>query len=152
MTSSIEANYTAEARSIQAAAAARRTHVVKLAERELFTRLQFPRPLQSARVRLRRWRQNSGETEEEVEVGQSSRPSQPCGTVEGGYNHFYKDVLFLLGASQTTVQTWHPPLMAGEFIYPPDNWLFESSGVLQLVVAYFPPLCTYRIADARGRI
>jgi hypothetical protein len=74
------------------------------------------------------------------------------GIVEGGYNHFYKDVLFLLGASQTTVQTWHPPLMAGEFIYPPDNWLFESSGVLQLVVAYFPAPCTYRIADARGRI
>jgi hypothetical protein len=63
------------------------------------------------------------------------------GFFEGGYNHAYKDTLFIIGMPKETVLGLMPVLMAGDFTYPPDNSAFEVSGVLQFVfslpTAYF---------------
>lgn len=57
------------------------------------------------------------------------------GVFEGGYNHAYKDVLFLAGVSPVVALKFHPNLMPGHYIYPPNNALFEITGVLQLLAA-----------------
>ncbi len=59
------------------------------------------------------------------------------GLFEGGYNHAFKDALFLAGVSVWRAAALHPGLMAADYIYPPNDLFFEASGVLQLGAALF---------------
>jgi hypothetical protein len=71
------------------------------------------------------------------------------GLFEGGYNHFYKDVLFLAGVPRAEVLKLHPAAMAGDFTYPPDDLLFEASGVFQFFTSLFTAYFVYRLEQAR---
>lgn len=57
------------------------------------------------------------------------------GLFEGGYNHAYKCVLYFAGVTPERVVGLHPVFMTRDFIYPPDNAIFELTGVLQLITA-----------------
>jgi hypothetical protein len=57
------------------------------------------------------------------------------GLFEGGYNHAYKNLLYLAGVSPALASKLHPNLMPGDYIYPPNDAVFELTGVLQLVGA-----------------
>lgn len=59
------------------------------------------------------------------------------GFFEGAYNHAYKDALYLLDVPRQTVLRIHPVVMKDDFTYPPDNVLFETSGVMQFVTSLF---------------
>jgi hypothetical protein len=66
------------------------------------------------------------------------------GLLHGGYAHTYKDILFLSGVPTDMVQKFYYPLNPTEH-YPPDNILFEVTGVLEMVTAYFVALFTLRL-------
>jgi hypothetical protein len=55
------------------------------------------------------------------------------GIVEGGYNHFLKNVLFFSGVKLDVLTKMFPP---PEYEMP-DNFIFEFTGILQFVVAIF---------------
>jgi hypothetical protein len=73
------------------------------------------------------------------------------GFFEGGYNHAYKDALFLAGVPAARAAVLHPNIMGGEYVYPPDDLLFETSGVLQLVAALFLWASAHRFLVLRRR-
>lgn len=53
------------------------------------------------------------------------------GLFEGGYNHVLKIVLYAVGTPQDVLARLFPP----PTYEPPTDFLFEASGVLQLVLA-----------------
>lgn len=53
------------------------------------------------------------------------------GLFEGGYNHALKLVIAGMPLSQSTFQSLYPPGL----YQPAGDWIFEATGVLQLVVA-----------------
>jgi len=53
------------------------------------------------------------------------------GLFEGGYNHVLKIVLYAVGTPQDVLARLFPP----PTYEPPTDFLFEASGVLQLVIA-----------------
>ena len=55
------------------------------------------------------------------------------GLFEGGYNHALKIILFRAHLSQAILQRLYPP----EIYEPPNDWLFEATGVIQLVAAFW---------------
>jgi hypothetical protein len=57
------------------------------------------------------------------------------GVFEGAYNHAYKDALFLAGVSPAAALELHPNLAPGDYVYPPNDAVFEITGVLQAVGA-----------------
>lgn len=71
------------------------------------------------------------------------------GLFEGGYNHTFKDLLFLAKGPSTTTYKLYRPFLFFEYIYPPNDIFIETTGVLTLVAASFPALFTYRLL--RGR-
>lgn len=72
------------------------------------------------------------------------------GLLHGGYAHAYKDVLYLAGVSAEAANRFYYPLNPSEH-YPPDNFFFEMTGVLELVVAYFVALFTVRLIRDRQK-
>jgi hypothetical protein len=80
------------------------------------------------------------------------------GFFEGGYNHAYKCVLYLAAVTPERAIGLHPALMARDFIYPPDDALFELTGVLQFLAGCVVAALTYRLirevrlnTDSAGR-
>jgi hypothetical protein len=62
------------------------------------------------------------------------------GLLHGGYAHAYKDVLFLtVGPAKL-----YYPLNPSEH-YPPDDLLFEITGVLEVAAAFLVAWSTYRL-------
>ena len=60
------------------------------------------------------------------------------GLFEGGYNHIFKNILYFLGVDQNTMNNMFPPEMGDKELYRmPDNWMFEISGMLQCIGAFF---------------
>jgi hypothetical protein len=74
------------------------------------------------------------------------------GLFEGGYNHTYKDILFLAGVPRVQVLKLHPAAMAGDFTYPPDSLLFEASGVLQFLTSLFTVYFVCRLWRVRNAV
>jgi len=64
-------------------------------------------------------------------VGLLLGPVAWIGLFEGGYNHVLKIVLYAAGTPQGVLDSLFPPPV----YEPPTEFLFEASGVLQLVVA-----------------
>jgi hypothetical protein len=65
--------------------------------------------------------------------------------VDALYSHTVKDILFLAGVPAATVQSVHPPILAAEFVYPPNDLFYEATGVLKLVPMYFLAILLYRL-------
>lgn len=72
------------------------------------------------------------------------------GLFEGGYNHAYKCLLYFGGVTRQRVVGLHPVLMTRDFIYPPDNAIFELTGVLQLLTAGVVAALTYLLLREVG--
>lgn len=53
------------------------------------------------------------------------------GVYEGGYNHLFKNLVFLLADKQTAVSLFPPPVYE-----PPGNAVFEITGILQFPVGW----------------
>ena len=66
------------------------------------------------------------------------------GMLHGGYAHAYKDVLYLLDGPPEL----YYPLNPDEH-YPPDDLIFEVTGVLEVVTACLVALCTYHLVRER---
>ena len=73
------------------------------------------------------------------------------GLFEGGYNHAYKDLLFLAGVSPSTALKLHPNLVPGDYIYPPNDTVFEITGALQLVGALIVLILIARLVRSAMR-
>lgn len=73
------------------------------------------------------------------------------GVVQGAfhtlYGHLYKDVLFLVGVPAETVRDYFFPILPNDFHYPPNNLLFEATGLLELVTILLIALFTYRLIE-----
>jgi hypothetical protein len=67
------------------------------------------------------------------------------GLLHGGYAHAYKDVLFLTGGPAKL----YYPLNPSEH-YPPDDLLFEITGVLEVAAAFLVAWSTYRLIAKHG--
>jgi hypothetical protein len=69
------------------------------------------------------------------------------GFLEGGYNHLFKIVLTMAGLPDSVLQAFYPPA-----IYEaPEDWLFETSGVTQFVLALWALRAAVRFARL-GRV
>jgi hypothetical protein len=66
------------------------------------------------------------------------------GVVHGGYAHTYKDALFLLNGPSKL----YYPLNPSEH-YPPDDLLFEITGVLEMGTAFLVASSMYRVIRDR---
>lgn len=63
------------------------------------------------------------------------------------YGHVYKDLLFLVGVSADRIRDFFQPALPNDFIYPPNDWFFELTGLLQLGTVGLIVLATYRLAQ-----
>jgi hypothetical protein len=68
------------------------------------------------------------------------------GIIHGAYAHTYKDILFLLNESPSLYYSLNP-----QEHYPPDNLLFEMTGILEMVVAYFVARSTFHLIRDRQK-
>ena len=65
------------------------------------------------------------------------------------YGHVYKDILFLAGVTTDRVRNFFLPVIPNDFIYPPNSFFFEATGILELVTIYFIAVFTYRLFQNR---
>ena len=68
-------------------------------------------------------------------------PVAGIGFFEGGYNHALKNALYFCGASAQLMAKLFPP-PAYEL---PGDWLFEVTGIMQLVLGIFAAYRLYRL-------
>jgi hypothetical protein len=61
------------------------------------------------------------------------------------YGHLYKDLLFLAGVPRSAVLHYFAPLLPNDFIYPPNDLIFEITGVLELLTICFIMILTSRL-------
>jgi len=71
--------------------------------------------------------------------------------VDSLYAHTIKDILFLVGVPAAVVQTVHPPVVPQDFVYTPNDVLFEITGVLKLVIIYALVILLYRLIREHQR-
>ena len=67
------------------------------------------------------------------------------GLLHGAYAHAYKDVLFLTGSPAKLYYSLNPSEH-----YPPDDLLFETTGVLEVAAAFLVGWSTYRLIAQHG--
>lgn len=67
------------------------------------------------------------------------------GLLHAGYAHGYKDFLALMGVPASRVLEVYRPLLPHEFVYPPNNFAFEFTGLLEIVTAILVGLFTVQL-------
>jgi hypothetical protein len=70
------------------------------------------------------------------------------GLYEGGYNHLMKNALFAAGVPDQTFRQLFPPAV----YEPPEDWLFELSGIAQLPLGLLAGWSALRLRRAAGDI
>lgn len=71
------------------------------------------------------------------------------GLFHGLYGHAYKDLLYLIGVPSDTVRNYFSPALPEDFVYPPNDWFFEATGLLQLITIFLIAFFTYRLIRNR---
>jgi hypothetical protein len=104
-------------------------------------------PTLAALAALRRYQRTGGKTALAITATVTSVAWVGLsGLLHGGYAHAYKDVLFLTGGPAKLYYALNPSEH-----YPPDDLLFEITGVLEIATAYLAALSTHRLIRQAGR-